>query len=103
VNDLGIDVDYIPARYTCVLQPVDVGVNATFKKAIRDFHHQWCFDTYPKITNKDRLPTPEHDNVYDWVVQSLDMITAKLIQKTFAHIGLVDKDAYNDDNNDVED
>jgi hypothetical protein len=103
VNDLGVDVDDIPAGYTCVLQPVDVGVNTTFKKAIRDFHHQWCLDTYPKITNKVRLPTPERDNVYDWVVQSFDMITAKSIQKTFACIGLVDKDAYNDDDDDVED
>jgi hypothetical protein len=102
-NDLGIDVDYIPAGYTCVLQPVDVGVNATFKKAIRDFHHQWCLDTYPKITNKDRLPTPERDDVYDWVVQSFDTIIANTIRKTFAYIGLVDKDAYDDnDDDDVE-
>jgi hypothetical protein len=40
-NDLGVDVDYIPAGYTCVLQPVNIGVNATFKREVRDFHHKW--------------------------------------------------------------
>ncbi len=33
-NDYGVDVDYIPAGYTCVLQPVDVGFNALFKKYV---------------------------------------------------------------------
>ena len=28
LRDLGIDVDYMPAGYTCALQPVDVGINA---------------------------------------------------------------------------
>jgi hypothetical protein len=32
INDLGVDVDYVPAGYTCVLQPVDVGVNANIQK-----------------------------------------------------------------------
>lgn len=94
VNNLGVDIDYIPAGYTCVLQPVDVGVNATFKKAIRDLHHKWCLDKYPKVLNNDRLPTPERDDVYDWVVRSFDTITAKTIRKTFTYIGLVEQDAY---------
>lgn len=97
VNDLGVDVDYIPAGYTCVLQPVDVGVNATFKKVIRDFHHKWCLEKYPKITNNDKFPTPERDDVYDWVIRSFNEITPKAIRKTFAYIGLVEKDTYMDD------
>jgi DDE superfamily endonuclease len=31
LSSLGCDMDYIPAGYTCVLQPVDVGFNAPFK------------------------------------------------------------------------
>jgi hypothetical protein len=49
------------------------------------------------------LPTSERDDVYDWVVQSFDTIIANTIRKTFAYIGLVDKDAYDDnDDDDVE-
>jgi hypothetical protein len=67
-NDLGVDADYIPTGYTCVLQPVNVGTNATFKREIRDFHHKWsCMEHYPKILDDDKVPTPEHNDVYDWV------------------------------------
>jgi hypothetical protein len=93
-NDLGVDVDYIPAGYTCVLQPVDVGVNATFKREIRDFHHKWCMEHYPKILDDDKVPTPERDDVYDWVIQSFEKVSEVSIRKTYRYIGLVDQKAY---------
>jgi hypothetical protein len=96
-NDLGVDVDFVPAGYTCVLQPVDVGVNAPFKKAIRDFNHAWCLQKYPKVGKNDKLPKPERDDVYDWVLRSFDTVTAKSIQKTFAHIGYIDKACIDDE------
>jgi hypothetical protein len=95
VNDLGVDVDYIPAGYTCVLQPVDVGVNASFKKAIRDLHHSWCMEKYPIVLAEDKLPTPERDDVYEWVIESFKRVTAESIRKTFLYIGFVDKSQYN--------
>jgi hypothetical protein len=73
VNDLGCDIDVIPAGYSCVLQPVDVGVNATFKKSVRNFRHGWCLEKYPKILdNKDKFPTPERDDIYDWAIWSFN-------------------------------
>jgi hypothetical protein len=96
VNDLGIDVDFVPAGYTCVLQPVDVGVNAQFKSAIRDFNHAWCLEKYPKILDQDKLPTPDRDDVYEWTTRSFDSVTSKTIRKTFLYIGLVEKDAFKD-------
>jgi hypothetical protein len=87
VNDLGCDVDFIPAGYTCVLQPVDVGVNATFKKSIRDYHHSWCLENYPKILDKDKFPTPERDDVYEWVVNSFDKVSSESIRR---HISTLD-------------
>jgi hypothetical protein len=92
VNDLGVDIDYIPAGYTCVLQPVDVGVNATFKKSIRNCHHQWCLDEYPKVLHSDKVPTPDRVNVYDWVISSFEKVTETSIQKTFASIGYINYD-----------
>jgi hypothetical protein len=35
LSALGCDVDSIPACYTCVLQPADVGFNAPFKHRIK--------------------------------------------------------------------
>lgn len=96
INDLGCDVDFIPAGYTCVLQPVDVGVNATFKKCIRDHHHAWCLEKYPKILEKDKFPTPERDDIYEWVVWSFEKVSSKSIRKTYAHIGYIEKDTFSD-------
>jgi DDE superfamily endonuclease len=45
-NDLGVEVEYIPKGYTCVLQPVDVGFNAQLKRVVRDKHHAWCINAY---------------------------------------------------------
>jgi DDE superfamily endonuclease len=42
VFDLGCDIDYmfnyIPAGYTCVLQPIDVGYNAPLKCRVESLH-----------------------------------------------------------------
>lgn len=37
IENLACDIDDTPAGYTCVLQPVDVGVNATIKRPFRHF------------------------------------------------------------------
>jgi hypothetical protein len=86
-NDLGVDVDYIPARYTCVLQPVAVSINATFKREIHDFHHKWCMKHYPKILDNNKVPTPERDDVRDWVFQSLEKVSSLLVKHILTSVG----------------
>jgi DDE superfamily endonuclease len=105
IADLGCDIDYIPAGYTCVLQPVDVGVNAPLKKGIRDLHHEWCLEKYQGVGNDDRLPIPSREELMLWVQKSYDLIKPISIKKTFRHIGLIRKDneedlEENDNNND---
>jgi hypothetical protein len=100
INDLGVNIEYIPAGYTCVLQPVDVGVNAPFKKAIRNLHHSWCMKKYPVVPNGDKLPTPKRDDVYGWVVEAFEKVSSELIVKTFKYIDLVTADI--DDDNKTE-
>jgi hypothetical protein len=100
INDLGVNIEYIPAGYTCVLQPVDVGVNAPFKKAIRNLHHSWCMKKYPVVPNGDKLPMPERDDVYGWVVEAFEKVSSESIVKTFKYIGFVAADI--DDDNKTE-
>jgi hypothetical protein len=102
VNDLGCDDDFIPAGYTCMLQPLDVGVHATFKKSIRDYHHSWCLENYPKISDKDKFLMPERDDVYKWVVNLFDKVSSESIQKTYKHIGYIVKNAMEEDQNEEE-
>jgi len=92
-NDLGSEVDYIPAGYTCVLQPLDVGVNGPFKASLRNYHHDWCVRNYPSLRKGDKFPTPERDDIYPWVISSFAAITGHSIRKTFQHIGFIPKDS----------
>jgi hypothetical protein len=76
-----------------VLQPVDVGVNATFKKSIRDYHHSWCLKNYPKILDKDKFLTPERDDIYEWVADLFEKVSSESIRKTNDHIRYIEKRA----------
>lgn len=98
-NDLGADVDFIPAGYTCVLQPVDVGVNSQFKSYIREYHQEWCMQHYPLYNAQagTPFPTPDRQDIYRWIVDAFDKVTPEQIQRTFAHIGYTDRDE--EDNN----
>jgi DDE superfamily endonuclease len=87
-NDLGTEVDFIPAGYTCVLQPVDVGVNSQFKHYIRDCHQTWCMTEYPRYNPEvQKFPTPERDDIYQWILSAFELVTPLTIVRTFAHIG----------------
>ena len=88
-NDYGVDVDYIPAGYTCVLQPVDVGFNALFKKYVRDQYHEWCIVKYKGLENGVTLPTPTRENVMDWVHTAYGSISCDTIRRTFRSIGYI--------------
>jgi hypothetical protein len=86
-NNLGIDVEYIPPGYTCVLQPVDVGFNASLKRHVRKEHHKWCIEQYRNVANHARLPSPSKENIMNWVHSAYDSIKEESIVNTFRHIG----------------
>lgn len=92
-NDLGVDVDFIPAGYTCVLQPCDVGVNSQFKRYIREYHQTWCMHRYPLYNAQaGAFPTPDREDIYRWIVDAFERVTPVQIRRTFAHIGYTDRD-----------
>jgi DDE superfamily endonuclease len=101
-NNIGVDVDYIPAGYTCVLQPVDVGFNAPFKRHIRDCHHKWCIEKYRGVSNAMKLPTPDRDDIVTWVHEAYDKISEESVRRTFQSIGFRCAEFEEEDNHMVE-
>jgi hypothetical protein len=97
---LGCDIDFIPAGYTCVLQPVNVGVNATFKKSIHNFHHGWFLEKYPKILDKDKFLMPERDDIFNWVIRLFNEVASKTIHKTYVHIEYIEKNVFGNEEED---
>ena len=86
-NSIGVEIEYMPPGYTCVLQPVDVGFNAPFKRHIRDCHHKWCIEKYRGVANAMKLPTPDRDDIVQWVHNAYNKISEESIRKTFRSIG----------------
>lgn len=96
---IGCDVEYIPAGYTCVLQPVDVGFNSPFKKYIKDQHQTWCVEKYTSLPSGGKLPLPTKENIIEWVNVAYHSVKAESITKTFHSIGFHCSGSNNDTNN----
>jgi DDE superfamily endonuclease len=76
-NNIGVDVDYIPAGDNFVLQPVDVGFDSPFKRHTQDFHHK----KYRGVSNAMKLPTPDRDDTVTWIYEVFDKISEMSTQK----------------------
>lgn len=85
---LGTDLDFIPAGYTCVLQPVDYGYNAPFKSRIRAHHENWCMTAYVDLGNDPQsFPTPSRSDIISWCEDAHKNITKQSIKETWKSIG----------------
>ena len=44
IQDLGVEVEHIPGGCTLLCQPVDIGINKTFKPFLRKAWEKWMID-----------------------------------------------------------
>ena len=63
IEELGVEVDHIPGGCTCLVQPVDVGINKPFKKRVRNKWEQWMMD---KIAAKREIREPTRELIVGW-------------------------------------
>lgn len=88
VADIGTEVELIPGGYTCVLQPLDVGLNKPLKFSIREIYIQWAADKYISLSNGEKFVVPTRKDITDWIKSAWAVsISAEMIFKTFQHIG----------------
>jgi DDE superfamily endonuclease len=83
LSQLGCDVDYISAGYTCVMQPCDVGANAPLKRSILLQHRQWLIKNYAKLKPKQKFPVPERSDIIEWVENAFAQVTVETVRKHF--------------------
>jgi hypothetical protein len=87
IYELGCEIEYIPAGYTCVLQPIDVGYKGPLKRRIKNFHSEWCIKHYQNLGPDDKFPIPCKRDIIDWVHKSMKEIDGVAIHNTFLSIG----------------
>ncbi len=64
IQDLGVQVEFIPPGCTGLLQPVDVGYNKAFKAKLRTVYNTWLLDQDPD----EQIPATTRRDVANWIV-----------------------------------
>jgi hypothetical protein len=87
IEKLGGDLNIIPGGYTCVLQPLDVGINRPFKYHIKQLYNAWAVEN---LANANTVPVPNRALILKWINEAWGKISKETIIGTFKKIGYID-------------
>ena len=74
----------VPRRMTCLVQPLDVGINMVIKAKLRDIYRKWIQDDLSRTKVRKCL-------LLEWVKNVWDAIEPNVIQKAFKKAVFKDK------------
>jgi len=77
---------FLPPNTTSILQPLDVGVNANFKKNIKKKHINWLINCYSLgIVAKDISIHSRRNTFIKFIIESFDEISSECVKKSFTN------------------
>jgi DDE superfamily endonuclease len=82
IQDLGVEVEYIPANCTFLAQPVDVGIGKPMKDRIRASWEAWMVASGALET---RVADPRRQDVAQWVVDAVGNMTESIVRNAWLH------------------
>ncbi len=71
IQDLGVQVEFIPPGCTGLLQPVDVGLNKAFKAKLRAEYNRWLLQQDHDLP----IPGTTRCHVSDWIIAAENNVT----------------------------
>jgi hypothetical protein len=83
IQALGVQVDFIAAGCTGLVQPVDVGYNKSFKAKMREEYTSWM------LTQDANLPIPgtTHHQLSEWIISAQKNVTPEMIRNAWRKTG----------------
>jgi hypothetical protein len=81
------DLAVIPGGLTSVVQPLDVSVNEPFKENVRKLYTQWMAKGGHELTPTGKI-RPLIEKMCDWIVRAWNMVSTKIITKSFLKTGI---------------
>ena len=81
-------VKLIPPKITAYLHPLDVCVNAPFKKALHAQCEDWFANGEKEYPNKGYHKRPSYQQILDFVEQAVSTVNKETIKHTFECCGI---------------
>ncbi|GFX40319.1 pogo transposable element with KRAB domain [Trichonephila clavipes] len=83
----------IPGGLTKKLQPLDVGINRTFKSKVRKLWEQWMSDGEKNYTKTGKLKRASYENVSRWVLKAWNDVAETTVRNAFRKCNIVKNDS----------
>ena len=87
VESLNTDLVYIPAGCTSICQPMDVSVNAPFKKKVTDLWVEWRRKPAAR-TAASNLKQPSRQHVISWVSTAWKELSEDILKRSYLKCGI---------------
>ncbi len=85
IQALGVQVEFIPAGCTGLIQPVDVGFNKAFKCKMQDEFLKWMMMQDPNLP----IPGSTCHNVAQWIIDAQNIICVETIRNAWRKTGFL--------------
>ena len=82
IEELGCQVEHIPAGCTGMAQPVDVGVNKPLKSRIREKAEEFLLS---QVRDRVELKPPSRGVIAQWIHRVIDGLTPDIICNSWTH------------------
>ncbi|GFW45265.1 pogo transposable element with KRAB domain [Trichonephila clavipes] len=81
----------IPGGLTKKLQPLDVGINRSFKFKVRKLWEQWMSDGEKNYTKTGKLKRASYENVSCWVLKAWNDVAETTVKNAFRKCNIIVK------------
>ena len=83
IQALGVQVKFVAAGCTALVQPVDVGYNKSFRAKMREEYTSWMLAQDPNLP----IPTTTRHQLSDWIISAQKNVTAETIRNAWRKTG----------------
>ena len=84
IQELGVEVEHIPGGCTCLVQPVDIGINRPYKHRVKEQWEAWML---AEIALENSISAPKREDVRDWCQSALAQLRQEeqIVRNSWRH------------------
>ena len=85
IQNLGVEVEHIPAGSTGLVQTIDVGIGKPLKNRVRQRWEEWMIE---QGSDTPVFNPPPRETLTSWILESLCSLHPQLVQNAWLRNGL---------------